>query len=107
MPREWQAIFGLAGGTVQFRRKFHRPTNLEPHERVMIVFTESRGTGEVGLNGLSVGQFAAVGDAVEFEISTLMKPFNELSVEITFDPNLDPAISGGLFGVVALEIRSE
>jgi hypothetical protein len=36
-----------------------------------------------------------------------MKSFNELTVEISFDPQIAPGNSGGLSGPAALEIRSE
>ena len=87
MPREWTALFGDVAGTAQFRRKFHRPTNLDPHERVLIVFTELRGTGNVRLNESPLGEFNADGGLVDFEITTAMKPFNELIVDVSFDPS--------------------
>ena len=106
MPQEWRTLFGEASGTAQFRRKFHRPTNLEPHERIMLVLTEVRGSGGVRLNDVPVGHFVGSGGLVEFEISTLMKPVNEVAVDIKYDPVTEPGLSGGLFGAVALEIRS-
>lgn len=107
MPREWRLLFGDRAGTATFRRKFHRPTNLDPHEQVLIVFTEVGGSGRVWINDQPVGDFTAHGELVEFEITKLLKPFNELSVEIAFDPGVDEQQQGGLFGVTALEIRSE
>lgn len=107
MPQAWREIFGDVCGTAQFRRKFHRPTNLESHEHVVLVFTEIRGSGQVLLNGQHVGQFNAAGDAVEIEITSLLKPFNEIAVEISFDPQFEPGAPGGLSGAVALEIRTE
>jgi len=107
MPQEWRTLFGDVSGTALFRRRFHRPTNLELHERVMLVFTEIRGSGHVQLNGLSIGEFSAAGELVEFEISTAMKPFNEVAIDIGFDPVKEQGVPGGLFGVAALEIRTE
>lgn len=106
MPKDWRAVFGEVSGRARFRRKFHRPTNLEPHESVFVVLTEVRGEGRVRLNDLSIGSFDSKGESAEFEISSSMKSFNELDVEITFDPTSEEDTSGGLFGVVALEIRS-
>ena len=106
MPKDWQSVFGLISGTSRFRRKFHRPTNLDPHEQVMIVFTEIRGAGTIRLNDQPVGSFTASERSVEFEITAFLKPFNELEVEIEFAAKQEPAEAGGLFGVVALEIRS-
>lgn len=107
MPQSWADLFGNVSGTAEFRRKFHRPTNLESHERVMLVFTELRGIGRVLLNNLPIGQFDASGELVEFEITTALKPFNEIAVEMQFVPEREPNLPGGLFGPVALEIRSE
>ena len=107
MPQAWGTLFGEVSGTAQFRRKFHRPTNLESHERVMLVLTEVRGSGHVHLNDLPIGSFDASGGAVEFDITNSMKPFSEIAVEITFDPRPEPDLPGGMFGAVALEIRTE
>ncbi len=105
MPQEWRALFGEASGTAEFRRGFHRPTNLDPHERVVIIFTEVRGTGHVQLNESPLGPFVASGAPVELEITTLLKPFNLLIVEISFDPTISLGLPGGIFGVAAIEIR--
>lgn len=107
MPREWRTLFNDRAGTATFRRKFHRPTNLDPHERVLIVFTEVAGSGRVSINGDHVGEFTAHGELVDFEITKLLKPFNELTVEIAFDPAADGRQQGGLFGVTSIEIRGE
>lgn len=107
MPQSWQATFGDTGGTAEFRRKFHRPTNLEPHEQVLLVLTEVRGSGRLLLNELPLGSINSSGESVEFDISRLLNPFNEVAIELTFDPRTNPSLPGGLFGAVALEIRSE
>ncbi|MGH7129010.1 MAG: NRDE family protein, partial [Planctomycetaceae bacterium] len=49
MPASWRDRFGEAAGTVRFRRRFHRPTNLEPRERVFLVFDGIGGRGSVSL----------------------------------------------------------
>ena len=105
MPREWQSIFGDHSGQARFQRKFHRPTNLEPHERVMLILTEVRGQGSVQLNDIDLGEFTGTGQLVEFEITDSMKPFNELVIDIQYDPSQEPSQAGGLYGAVVLEIR--
>ena len=105
MPQDWQSLFGDRPGAAQFRRKFHRPTNLEPHERVVLVFAEIRGTGSVRLNDEPVGNFASAGLPVEFEITAKLNAFNVLTVEIAFDPEAESIHPGGISGPVALEIR--
>jgi hypothetical protein len=106
MPQDWSTLFGHCSGTVEFARRFHRPTNLEPHESVMLVLSEVRGTGAIRLNNQPVGEFTAYGDSIEFEITTLMNSFNELIIKIMFAPKAEPERTGGLSGAVALEIRS-
>lgn len=107
MPQDWQAIFGSSRGTAEFRRKFHRPTNLEPHERVTILMTEVRGAGRVKLNETNLGEFVSSGDPVEFDVTACLQSFNELIVEITCDPGQAPEQSSGLFGVTAIQISSD
>ncbi|WP_010584500.1 glycoside hydrolase family 2 [Schlesneria paludicola] len=106
MPREWREVFEEIGGTAVFRRKFHRPTNLSPQERVVLVCTEVRGAGRASLNEHPLGEFTAEGNAVEFDVTGRLNSFNEFTIEIAFEPSQFPALSGGLYGVVAIEIRS-
>ncbi len=105
MPRDWQSLFGDSSGTAEFRRKFHRPTNVESHETVILVFTGIRGRLAVWLNRDSLVEFHRIGDSVEFDVTSQLKEYNELRAEITFDPQAERDVSGGLYGVVALDIR--
>ena len=106
MPREWRTIFGANSGSAQFQRKFHAPTNLEAHERVILVLTEVRGPGSVSLNQHPVGEFQGTGVGVEFEVTTFLKTFNQLVVTMEYDATVEPVVPGGLYGAVALDIRS-
>ena len=105
MPQGWRELFGDVGGTARFQRKFHRPSNLEPHERVFLVFKGIRGQSRISLNRSLIGEFVATGDAIEVDISSRMHSFNLIDVEIAFEPAQQPTLPGGLFGVVALDIR--
>ncbi len=106
MPQSWRTLFGSVAGTARFRRAFHRPTNLDPHETVWIVLTEVGGTGRVWLNDQPCGTFDALSASPpRFEITHHLKPRNHLIVEVTFDPGSTTA-EGGLYGAVALEIVS-
>ena len=107
MPRDWRAIFGDSRGTASFHRKFHRPTNLESHERVMLVLTEVRGKMSIQLNERQIGLLTANGERIELEITSQMNPFNELIIIIEFDPMADSQLLGGLYGAVALDIHSD
>jgi hypothetical protein len=106
LPQSWRTLFGPAAGTARFRRAFHCPTNLDPHETVWIVLTEVGGAGQVWLNDQPCGTFdAATTSPPRFEITSHLKPRNHLTVEVTFDPGSTTAV-GGLYGAVALEIVS-
>ena len=107
MPRDWQSIFGDRSGTAEFRRKFHRPSNLESHETVILNFTEIRGLVAVWLNRHQLDEIVRTGPAVEFDVTSRLNEFNELRVEVAFDPRSEPNVSGGLYGPVALDIRWE
>lgn len=110
MPCKWKSLFGDAAGKVCFRRRFHKPTNLEPHERVYIVLEEIKGRVQISINDSVLGTADNPQQTLDYEITELLKPFNELSVEIEFDPastsrkeDSTPVI---LWEWVAIEIRT-
>lgn len=107
VPVDWRTLFGDVAGQATFRRKFHRPTNLESHERVILVLTGVRGRGTVSLNDTLLGEFSAIGEAIEFDTTRFLNPFNTVSVQLTFDPQEAPSLPGGLYAPVAIDIRSD
>lgn len=98
MPCRWREA-GLPGftGRVRFRRSFGYPGRIDAHERVWLTFAGIGGEAEVRLNDHLLGRIAS---ACEFEATALLRPRNELVVEIE-----GTAEQGGLWGEVALEIR--
>ena len=107
LPASWQAIFqGSNSGRAEFRRKFNQPTNLESHESVWIVFQGVRGAAWVNLNGQRLGDIDIDDATAEFEITRHLALHNELVVQLTFRIGAPPDQPGGLWGPVALEIRS-
>jgi beta-galactosidase/beta-glucuronidase len=105
MPADWQSLFGTAAGRAVFRRRFHSPTNLEPDDRVWLVFDGVGGQGTVRINGEDVGRLQSSDQPQRFDIFATLQPFNEATVELEFDP-ATAATPGGLFAPVALEIES-
>ncbi len=89
-----------------FSRRFHRPTNLEPHERVFLVFEGIGGAGRVRLNDEPLGQVTLNDRPIEFDVTGRLAPFNRIDVELQFTPSDTVPSQGGLYGAVALEIRS-
>jgi hypothetical protein len=100
MPCRWGAA-GLTDfdGRVRFRRRFGYPGRIDANERVWLVFDGAADRAEVRLNGAALGEHTG-GGSFEFEVSSLLRPRNELLVEVTGD-----SVSGGLYGEVALEVR--
>ena len=107
MPCDWHSLFGSVVGTATFRRRFHRPSNLEPHERVLLICTGVRGRGTVSLNDEQLSVFASDGEAVECEVTSRLQPFNVVSIRLSAGAIEEPQPPGGLFEPVVLEIRSE
>jgi hypothetical protein len=98
MPCRWNEA-GLPGfnGRVQFRRSFGYPGRIDAHERVWLTFAGIGGDAEAQLNNHPLGLIAT---ASEVEVTALLRPRNELVVEVE-----GTAEQGGLWGEVALEVR--
>lgn len=84
-------------GRVRFRRSFGYPGRIDAHERVWLTFAGIGGTATVLLNDDLLGH---IPPASEFEVTPLLRPRNELVIEIE-----GTSEQGGLWGEVALEIR--
>ena len=106
IPSDWQVLFGAAAGVAVFSRKFHRPTNLEPHEQVVLHFKGIAGHGEIRLNDVVLMSFPETNGSLECEITNSMQAFNRLEIQLQFDPLQSPSTRGGLFDDVAIEIRT-
>lgn len=108
MPRDWRSLFGNVAGTATFTRRFHRPSNLEPHEQVWLVCRGIGGSGELSLNKSLKVEFASRGEAIEFDVTSALEQFNHLSIRLTLKEE-ELAIQSsdrlGLFDAVALDIR--
>jgi beta-mannosidase len=101
LPCRWDAG-GLTdfAGRVRYRRRFGTPTNLGADECVWLTFEGADSRAEAWLNGERLGEHSGEG-AFDFAISQLLISRNELVVEVESENT-----SGGLWGEVALEIRS-
>ncbi len=106
MPASWQACFGSVLGRVRFRRRFHRPSNLEPHERVFVVFDGVGGAADVKVNGAEMGSIFNASEPVSFDVTNVLETSNELVVDIEFDSNSADEGAGGLWAPVAIEVRA-
>lgn len=106
MPSDWRSLFEAAAGTALFRRRFHCPSNLGPHERVWLVCTGVRGRGTILFNDEPRASFASDGGAVECDLTAHLKPFNVVGLRVSVAPTETDASPCGLFEPVVLEIRS-
>jgi beta-glucuronidase len=101
LPCRWDEG-GLEGfaGRVRFTRRFGLPTNLDSTEQVWLTFAGVEGAAAVTLNGERLGVHDAAHEPFAFEITRLLRPRNELRVEVE-----SPSTRGGICGEVTLEIR--
>lgn len=101
MPCRW-GEGGLRdfAGRVRFRRRFGYPGRIDEHERVWLTFEGIDGEAEIRLNQQLLGRSHGLSGAFEFEVTTLLRPRNELVVEVD-----KTSEQGGLWGEVALEVR--
>jgi hypothetical protein len=93
---------GLAGfsGTVRFRRRFGYPGRIDAEERVWLTFAGVSGAAELRLNGQILGRHAEGAEAFEHEVTALLRPRNELLVDLEAADD-----RAGLGGEVAMEVR--
>jgi hypothetical protein len=101
MPASYAEIgLGEFAGGVRFRRRFGYPSRIDPHEIVWLTFTGVEGRASILLNGQPLATAAESGEPLEFPITSLLRPRNELIVDIEAS-----GAQSGLWGEVALEVR--
>jgi hypothetical protein len=100
LPCRWSegGLVGFAG-RVRFLRRFGYPGRIDAHERVWLTAAGVDASAELNLNGTAIGSFSAAGGPFEAEVTALLRPRNELAVEV------EGGVNGGLWGEVALEVR--
>lgn len=99
------AVHQLGGyrGPVQYVRQFNRPTGLTPEHRVMLRITQVAGHCQIGLNGQSCELPNPQEGPMEFDITTHLRPSNQLTLVVR--PDDDPC-DLGITGDVLLDIYS-
>jgi hypothetical protein len=117
MPCRWGKALGDFAGRVRFRRFFNYPGRIDPHERVWLTFAGSDYFTTARLNGQVIATNLGPFTPFEAEITSLLRPRNELVVEVDCPappgdhpewtlPRGPVAIgNGGLWREVALEVR--
>jgi len=90
-------------GTTRCTRHFHKPTGLDSGERVWLVIEGLAGTAQVSVNDTALAQASGM-SLIRFDLTTLLRPHNELIIDIACPPNSDLV---RFPGEVRLEIESE
>lgn len=104
LPAAWQDLFGAFRGRIRFRRRFHPPSNITAADRLYIAFDAVGGSGQVSVNGQSLGPVTSPTASSKFEVTNLLGLNNEIVVELEFTDDAAVSPPGGLFAPVALEI---
>jgi len=100
LPARW-ADARLAGfsGKVRFTRRFGYPGQIDADERVWLTCAGLADGADIFLNDTLLAHDQDGRQPFEFDITSLLRPRNELKFEVT------GSAAGGLWGEVALEIR--
>lgn len=81
LPLDCRELLGASfRGLVTFRRRFNRPTNLDPQEAVWLVIEADESRGEIGLNGNLLGDLPGNAGLAELDVSTALELHNELTI---------------------------
>lgn len=96
------------GGDLWLRRRFARPTGLEPHTAVTLCIAGAVAGGVVRLNDNELGRLPARGNLVRFDVTRMLLPRNQLVLKCPLPAPSDSVEQAGqpLMGQVGLEIES-
>jgi len=117
LPCDWSETLGREfRGLVRYRRRFNRPSGLDPHERVWLIVEGVDAFGSATLNGRALGEVRGYALPASFDVTDLLAQGNELLLDVELPPELsgEPAplrpgredLAGGPIGEVRLEIRA-
>jgi hypothetical protein len=104
LPAPWGELFDSSTRRVQLSRRFHRPTNLGPADRLSLVVDELPEGARVSLNGVSLGAETRYEEQPTVFPTPRLEPHNLLTVEFDVAQTTPPR--GDLWGDVTLVISS-
>ncbi len=61
-------------------RRFHCPTGIDESIKVLLAVELRHGVVQLQLNGADIVRHSAVADSVRFDVTSSLKPFNELGI---------------------------
>lgn len=117
LPCDWSEALGRTfRGKVRYRRRFNRPSGLDPHERVWLIVEGVDAFGAAALNGRALGEVRGYALPARFDVTDLLGQANELLLEVELPSAMHDAsaplrpgredLAGGPIGEVRLEIRA-
>ena len=102
-PVSWQECFGSRTGRVSWSRRFQRPTNLDPDERVLLSLEGIRGIERVCLNDSDLQPVPFPNIEARYDLTNGLLATNLMQIETRQTADDDPNHSG-LWCPIALEI---
>lgn len=106
LPACWNELFGNVAGCARFRRTFHRPTNLQASDRVLVRLPDQ--CGRVVACMLNDALLAEIpNDPTAFDVTSQLQQFNRLEIQIAWTASQESSGTGGLWKPVQLEIYSK
>ncbi len=103
LPGDWRKLFGNLSGTATFRRSFHRPSNLDVKDRVLIHIPQ--GTGDLTDFSVNSKPLEPISlDPLKFDVTSELIDFNQIQFSLSFEPEQFPEVPGGLWETVFVEI---
>lgn len=117
LPDDWRDDLGPGfRGRVRYTRHFHRPSGLEPYERVWLICEGADRRTTWTLNGLPLHSLQGNSALLEVEITTRLERRNELCIDVELPPPPDAGkdpphpeaapLTAGVIREVRLEIRA-
>lgn len=118
VPGDWGTLLGDDfHGRVRYRRAFHAPATLDPHERLWLVVEGVDARGLATVNGAELGEIEGYALGRSFDVTPFLSRSNELTLDVDLpldkpsaEPTLRPgreALPGGPIREVRLEVRSQ
>jgi hypothetical protein len=104
LPAPWAELFDADVRGVQLSRRFNRPTNLGPADRISLVVNDLPEDARVSLNGNTLTPKPPAAAKTEVFPSLHLEPHNLLTIE--FDVAATTAAGDQIWGEVALVISS-
>jgi hypothetical protein len=93
LPADWSGTLGAGfRGRVRYRRRFNRPTGLEPGERVWLVIDGVDARGQYAMNGQPLSWIDGYALPAECDVTELLAASNVLEIDVELG-SAEPTVS--------------